>query len=207
MNLNISALKKTLDSTNTSYKYLFFYALIKIINNNPKIKKITFNKLVKEMLIIAWLPAFQFNLNFRKQDQTQYLLTKFNYNTDKDLIEKALEFAHIYSTEVFKRIESTLGMKLMYDIGMSSGIGLLGLQGPEKLKKTTITGESAGTAKRLETEAKRLRENNAYNFPILIIDRDLYRYAKEMKIFTQSFEEIIATTKDIKDGKFYKLNT
>ena len=44
----------------------------------------------------------------------------------------------------------------MYDIGISAGVGLLGLQGPEKLKKTTITGESAGTAKRLETEAKKI---------------------------------------------------
>jgi len=88
MDLNISALKKTLDSTNTSYKYLFFYALIKIINNNPQIKEITFNKLIEEMLILAWLPSFQFNLNFRKQDQTQNLLTKFTENTDKALKEK-----------------------------------------------------------------------------------------------------------------------
>ena len=88
MDLNISALKKTLDSTNTSYKYLFFYALIKIISNNPQIKEITFNKLIEEMLILAWLPSFQFNLNFRKQDQTQYLLTKFTKDTDKALKEK-----------------------------------------------------------------------------------------------------------------------
>ena len=88
MDLNISALKKTLDSTNTSYKYLFFYALIKIINKKPKIKEITFNKLIEEMLILAWLPSFQFNLNFRKQDQTQNLLTKFTENTDRALKEK-----------------------------------------------------------------------------------------------------------------------
>ena len=68
----------------------------------------------------------------------------------------------------------------------------------EEVKKTTITGESAGTAKRLETEAKRLRENSRYNSPILIVDQDLYGYAKEMKIFNQGFKEIIATTKDIK---------
>ena len=129
-----------------------------------------------------------------------------NNDNDKELIEKSLEFADIYSKDVFSRIETTLGMKLMYDIGMSSGIGLLGLQGPEKLKKTTITGESAGTAKRLETEAKKIRENSNYSFPILIIDRNLYEDAKEMKIFTKGFNEIIATTKDIKDGKFYKLN-
>ena len=129
-----------------------------------------------------------------------------NDDNDKDLIEKALEFGHVYSTDVFARIETTLGMKLMYDIGMSSGIGLLGLQGPEKLKKTTITGESAGTAKRLETEAKNLRDSKSYKSPILIIDHDLYDYAREMKIFTKKFEEIIATTKDIKNGKFYKLN-
>ena len=130
-----------------------------------------------------------------------------NDDNDKALIKKTLEFANLYSLEVFDRIEDTLDMKLMYDIGMSSGIGLLGLQGPEKLKKTTITGESAGTAKRLETEAKILRGNDTYGSPILIIDQTLYKYAKGMNVFNKGFEKITATTKDIKGSEFYKLNT
>ena len=125
------------------------------------------------------------------------------YN-NQTLIGKTLEFAYIYSTDIFSRIEKAVGFQLMYDIGISSGIGLLGLQGPEKLKKTTITGESAGTAKRLETEAKNLRINNKFNYPILLIDKNLYEHAKTMEIFSNEFIDIIATTKDIKDAKFYR---
>ena len=83
MELNIKALKELFKNTNTSYKYLFFYALIKIIKNDNSKKHISFNKIIREMLIIAWLPSFQFNLNFRKQDQIKYLLKSLN-KTDND---------------------------------------------------------------------------------------------------------------------------
>ena len=128
-----------------------------------------------------------------------------NDSNDKNLIKKSLEFSYIYSTRVFEKVNNSFDINLMYDIGMSAGIGLLGLQGPEKLKKTTITGESAGTAKRLETEAKVLRNKKISKTPILIIDELLYECAKNMKTFKDKFSEIIATTKDIKHGKFYRL--
>ena len=128
-----------------------------------------------------------------------------NDSNDKNLIKKSLEFSYIYLTRVFEKVNNSFDINLMYDIGMSAGIGLLGLQGPEKLKKTTITGESAGTAKRLETEAKLLRNKKISKTPILIIDELLYECAKNMKIFKDKFSEIIATTKDIKHGKFYRL--
>ena len=125
-------------------------------------------------------------------------------NNDNDLLMKnAMEFSYIYATDVFKRINAAIDTKLLYDIGMSAGIGLLGLQGPEKLKKTTITGENAGTAKRLETEAKNIRNTKDSKFPILIIDNILYDIAKSMNIFKDSFSGIIAKTKDIKDNKFH----
>ena len=91
----------------------------------------------------------------------------------------------------------------MYDIGLSAGVGLLGLQGPDKLKKTTITGESAGTAKRLETEAKIIRQNKHYSNPIVLMDKYLYNFAKDLNIFKSNLKEIIATTKDIRDCKYY----
>ena len=75
--LNIKNLLKLFDSTNTSYKFLFFYALIKIIKNNNFKKKILFKEIIKEMFVIAWLPTFQFNLNFRKQDQIKDILINF----------------------------------------------------------------------------------------------------------------------------------
>lgn len=76
-NLNIKNLLKLFDSTNTSYKFLFFYALIKIIKNNNFKKKILFKEIIKEMFVIAWLPTFQFNLNFRKMDKIKDILIDF----------------------------------------------------------------------------------------------------------------------------------
>ena len=126
-----------------------------------------------------------------------------NDDNDEELIYNALEFAYTYSTDVFTEINKTLGLELMYDIGLSAGVGLLGLQGPDKLKKTTITGESAGTAKRLETEAKIIRQNMPYSNPIILMDKYLYNFAKDLNFFECKLKEIIATTKDIKEGKYY----
>ena len=104
-------------------------------------------------------------------------------NNENNIIKNALTFSHVYADKVFNKINANIDSKLMYDIGMASGIGLLGLQGPEKLKKTTITGESAGTAKRLETEAKNLRNDVNVELPILIVDERLYECAKDFNLF------------------------
>ena len=71
MELNIKALEDLFKkNTNTSYKYIFFYSLIKIIKKPQSIaeyflkEEITYKDIVKEMLLTAWLPSFQFNLNF-----------------------------------------------------------------------------------------------------------------------------------------------
>ena len=69
MDLNLTALQQLFKSSNTSYKYLYFYALIKIVKKKNYIKTINYKDIIKEMLIIAWLPSFQFNLKFREQDQ------------------------------------------------------------------------------------------------------------------------------------------
>ena len=88
MDLNISALLITLQHTNASYKHLFFYALIRIIKRNQEIKEITFKEIIKEMLLLAWLPSFQFNLKFRKSDQIQELLKQYTIEIDVGLKEK-----------------------------------------------------------------------------------------------------------------------
>ena len=127
-----------------------------------------------------------------------------NDDNDKDLMKKSLEFAHIYATEVFTKINSILDINLQYDIGMSSGIGLLGLQGPEKLKKTTITGESAGKAKRLESQAKELRQDDSMQNPILLIDEMLYNQVNNKEIFKENFIKLKGTVKDIENEVIYK---
>ena len=83
--LNIKALQDLLNNTNTSYKFLYFYSLIKIIKKNKLKKTISYKEILNEMLITAWLPCFQFNLNFRKQDKTKELLKKFTTNSDDEI--------------------------------------------------------------------------------------------------------------------------
>ena len=103
------------------------------------------------------------------------------------------------------KIYSELNIDLKYDIGLSSGPGFLGLQGPKKFKKTTITGKSAGVAKRLEGEAKNLRVNQkSESFPIMVMNEELYSEAKSLNIFSKhSFQKISGKGKDIKNLKCF----
>ena len=123
-------------------------------------------------------------------------------NDENRIMESVASFAYIYATKVFEKINNDADIDLMYDIGLASGIGLLGLQGPEKLKKTTITGESAGTAKRLETEAKKIREKNNSKYPIMIVDEKLYLDFVKYNFFS-NFKVIVAESKNIENQKFY----
>ena len=75
-------------------------------------------------------------------------------------IEKSLKFANSLATDIYMKIYAELNIDLKYDIGICSGPGYLGLQGPKKFKKTTITGQAAGIAKRLENQAKSIRKKN-----------------------------------------------
>ena len=59
MELNLRALQQLFKSSNTSYKYLYFYALIKIVKNNNYIKAVNYKDIIKEMLIIAKNQGFQ----------------------------------------------------------------------------------------------------------------------------------------------------
>ena len=93
----------------------------------------------------------------------------------------------------------------MYDIGLSSGYGLIGLQGPKNFKKTSITGDVAGNSKRFETQAKEIRKSSKSNlFPIIVMDEELSNTADELNIYSNlKKENITGTVKDILD---FKLN-
>jgi class 3 adenylate cyclase len=96
----------------------------------------------------------------------------FDLKDDEDNVDRrALEFAQELATKIFLHVRYDFAVDLKYDIGLASGNGYLGLQGPAKLKKTTITGFAAGVAKRLETEAKNIRKMNLSNpNPILLME-------------------------------------
>jgi hypothetical protein len=97
---------------------------------------------------------------------------------------EALKFAHSLSTKLFLNISSIVDKDLKYDIGLSSGIGLIGLQGPANYKKTSITGEVAGNSKRFETQAKSIRSTTADQaFPIIVMDKTLEKHAKSISLY------------------------
>ena len=131
------------------------------------------------------------------------------YSTDKSnnaIREKSLNFAHSLSTDIYMEISSVFDIDLKFDIGLSCGTGLLGLQGPKNLKKTTLTGETAGIAKRLETQAKSIRNKNADipSFPQIIMDSKLNITATQLQIFKkQKFLKLQGTEKNIVGENYY----
>ena len=131
------------------------------------------------------------------------------YSTDRSntaIREKSLNFAHSLATDIYMEISSVFDINLKFDIGLSCGIGLLGLQGPKNLKKTTLTGETAGIAKRLETQAKSIRNNNADipSFPQIIMDSKLNKTATQLQIFKkQKFQKLQGTEKNIMGDYYY----
>jgi len=110
---------------------------------------------------------------------------------------EALKFAHSLATKLFLDISSIVDKDLKYDIGLSSGIGLIGLQGPANYKKTSITGEVAGNAKRFESQAKAIRSTLDQSFPIIVMDKTLEKYAKSISLY----DNLISTSikGDVKD--------
>ena len=130
------------------------------------------------------------------------------YDDDNDrnsVIDKSLRFANSLGTDIYMKIYSELNIDLKYDIGIASGPGFLGLQGPRKFKKTTITGNAPGIAKRLETEAKKIRKDtDGQSFPIIVMNEGLYERANSSIIYNKhKFQEILAKEKDIRDSKCY----
>jgi len=131
------------------------------------------------------------------------------YSTDSsntEIREKSLNFAHSLATDIYMEISSVFDINLKFDIGLSCGTGLLGIQGPKNLKKTTLTGETAGIAKRLETQAKSIRNNNSDipSFPQIIMDSKLNKTATQLQMFKkQKFHKIKGTEKNIMGDNYY----
>jgi phage repressor protein C with HTH and peptisase S24 domain len=79
--LDIQAFSRLFNNTTNSYKYLFFLALLKNINEshteNKNEYRINFIELATEMLLIAWFPYHFFKLSFGVQDQCAQILSKF----------------------------------------------------------------------------------------------------------------------------------
>ena len=120
---------------------------------------------------------------------------------EKDkIINESLKFCHTLSTNLYINISTNVNNDIRYDIGLSSGSGLIGLQGPGKFKKTTITGDVAGHAKRFETQAKEIRKNvHGHSFPIVVMDKQLKGASEALDQYkNHPFSNIKGDVKDIK---------
>ena len=128
-----------------------------------------------------------------------------NEKNKTDIINKSLKFAHSLSTDIYLTISSRLDIDLFYDIGLSAGLGYLGLQGPNRFKKTTITGKPAIIAKRLESTGKTLRQlKPSHSFPHLLLDEHVYDIAKQNSLFNKhSFDKVKIDNEELKDINAY----
>ena len=74
-----------------------------------------------------------------------------------------------------------------------------------KFKKTTITGQAAGIAKRLESQAKKIRQkSNSKSFPIILMDESLFSTAKTLNAFQKhDFSKLKGTEKNIENKSCY----
>lgn len=126
-------------------------------------------------------------------------------NERQEVLRDALIFSKVLATEVYAEISKKHGGEILFDLGLSSGIGLLGLQGPKNFKKTTISGEVAGCAKRYQDEAKLIRQSLlGHAAPLVVIDETIYFFNKVLPSFDeQNFERRVATTKDIQGQTCY----
>ncbi|MEI7973501.1 MAG: hypothetical protein WCH11_03955 [Bdellovibrio sp.] len=98
--------------------------------------------------------------------------------------KESASFVMALLTEVFEKVEKEFRGEILYDVGYSVGQGLLGLQGPRSLKKTTIAGEVAGLAKRHQEEAKVIRQGLSANTrPILVVNQDVL----DRRVFDEFF--------------------
>lgn len=98
MAINTRALSRSLNSTTTSYKFLFLIGLLELIKNSNFEKKVfSYKDLGSMMLAKAWYPKAYFRLSFGKQDQIGKLIDALSFPTKLISIEKL--FTAIKETE------------------------------------------------------------------------------------------------------------
>ncbi|HYX39331.1 MAG TPA: hypothetical protein VE954_40025 [Oligoflexus sp.] len=80
-----------------------------------------------------------------------------NDKSDEDVMRMAVRYVDFLTLELPRIIRESLTVPIIYDVGVSSGRSVTGLQGPEECAQYSISGEHPGIAKRLETEAAQYR--------------------------------------------------
>ncbi len=137
----------------------------------------------------------------------EFFVVFFDYGDNPDhVVKRALNFCFPFADEIPRRTMAKLKYPLIFDIGIAAGFGLLGLQGPRQMRKTTVTSVVAGQAKRLETTVRLLRDHEHIENPLpqIAFDESIYRWVRKDRNFsTVPFKEAVAKLKDIEDRKYY----
>ena len=84
--LNIAALSQLFDKRTTSYKILFFWACIELLNKRNTTNGgliLDTKNIVVEMLALAWVPHNLFRLSFGDQDQVGVVLESIQFDVEE----------------------------------------------------------------------------------------------------------------------------
>ena len=124
-------------------------------------------------VVLSCLDAACLDSNYYMDWNADELFVVFYGSTDEasQVAMQALAFAEELCTTLFERVRAECAFDLLYDVGLAAGEGLIGLMGPRKRKKTTVAAAAAGTAKRLETEAKLRRKSSGTTSPYPFLAR------------------------------------
>lgn len=123
---------------------------------------------------------------------------------------QAARVCRALADSVFRTGIPLLGLPIVYDIGATVGEGMLGLQGPPGMKRTTVTSAHAGLAKRLESSAKKFRKPDSLKDaePILIMDQTLAQTGLKAEIFKEKDLKVVhIESKDVDIDHEYVLFT
>ncbi|MDB9494645.1 HNH endonuclease domain-containing protein [Spirulina major CS-329] len=111
--LNVGVLSRLFERTTNSYKFLFFLALLKLLQKNRFSPGLTLNlrDLLAEMLVIAWYPHSAFRLSFGLQDMVARELDRIDFKLDQSIItfsrsDQAKLREHLETIELSSSTES-----------------------------------------------------------------------------------------------------
>jgi hypothetical protein len=89
----------------------------------------------------------------------------FSIQDDRDQVrENSLKVVGALANEVADWVTKDLNGTIRFDVGVACGVGLLGIFGPEKMRKPTVNSKIAGHAKRFEQEAAAIRKSSTSSY-------------------------------------------
>jgi len=116
------------------------------------------------------VPSGTFYANWAADEIFIVIYDDLDRKEEVDRMTASLSLAMV--SDIFNGVIPLLGFPVIYDVGATASVGWLGLQGPDGMKKTTLTSRHAGVTKRLQTAGKdlRLKLSQTINHPILLVD-------------------------------------